>query len=94
MNKILDRKHLFKNREELVEKLFKDFGYDIGILVSFLLKYVELPPGKAFYLHACQPHAYIEGEILELMKNSDNVVRLGLTPKFKDVKTLLEIVDY
>ena len=39
--------------------MFKDFGYDIGILVSFLLNYFELPIGKAFYLQANQPHAYI-----------------------------------
>ena len=40
------------------------------------------------------PHAYIEGELLECMVNSDNVVRGGLTPKLKDAATLVEILPY
>ena len=40
------------------------------------------------------PHAYIEGELLECMVNSDNVVRGGLTPKLKDSATLCEILPY
>ena len=58
---ILERKNDFKDRTYIIEKMYKDFGSDIGILVSFLLRYFELPPGKAFYLQAGQPHAYIEG---------------------------------
>lgn len=40
------------------------------------------------------PHAYLKGNIVECMANSDNVVRVGLTPKFKDVKTLIDILTY
>ncbi len=39
------------------------------------------------------PHAYLKGNIIECMANSDNVVRVGLTPKFRDAETLLRIVD-
>ena len=38
-----------------------------------------------------EPHAYIQGELMEAMVNSDNVVRGGLTPKYKDTKTLVEV---
>lgn len=40
------------------------------------------------------PHAYICGDIVECMANSDNVVRGGLTPKFKDIETLLQMMTY
>jgi mannose-6-phosphate isomerase class I len=39
--------------------MYKDFGLDIGIIVSFLLNYFDLPVGKSFYLKAGLPHAYI-----------------------------------
>ena len=41
-----------------------------------------------------EPHAYIHGDIMEAMVSSDNVVRGGLTPKFKDTKTLVELLKY
>jgi mannose-6-phosphate isomerase len=43
---------------------------------------------------ANEPHAYVAGEIIECMACSDNVVRAGLTPKYKDVKTLVEMLTY
>ena len=43
---------------------------------------------------ANEPHAYISGDCLEWMANSDNVVRAGLTPKFKDVQVLLKMLNY
>ena len=41
-----------------------------------------------------EPHAYLAGDCVECMANSDNVVRAGLTPKFKDVKTLCSMLNY
>lgn len=72
-----------------MKKLHEQFPFDEGILVSCLLKYKVIPPGKCFAIEAGVPHAYIKGTCLEIMKNSDNVIRLGLTPKLKDVKTML-----
>ena len=40
------------------------------------------------------PHAYIHGDILECMALSDNVVRVGLTPKFKDIETMYHMLHY
>lgn len=50
--------------------------------------------GNIFFIGANEPHAYIRGEIFDCMACSDNVVRVGLTPKIKDVKILLEMLTY
>ncbi len=66
---------------------------DVGVIAFFLLNLVKLSPGQGLYIEAGVPHAYLEGNIIECMANSDNVVRVGLTPKYRDARTLLEIVD-
>lgn len=53
-----------------------------------------LEPGEGLFLAANEPHAYISGECVECMAASDNVVRAGLTPKFKDVETLTAMLTY
>ena len=55
---------------------------------------VEVPKHNWFWIPPDVPHAYIKGELCECMINSDNVVRGGLTPKLKDIKTLLEILPF
>ena len=50
--------------------------------------------GDWFLIPADVPHCYIQGEIMECMINSDNVVRGGLTPKLKDIQTLLGILPF
>lgn len=63
-------------------------------MFAFLLfNLVHLEPGEALYTPAGVPHAYLGGNIIECMASSDNVVRVGLTPKFKDTATLLDIID-
>jgi mannose-6-phosphate isomerase len=59
-----------------------------------LLNHVRLQPGEALYLGAGVPHAYLEGLGVEIMANSDNVLRCGLTPKHVDVPELLRIVRF
>ena len=70
------------------------YGNDVGLLSFFFFNIIELKPGQAIFTDAGVPHAYIKGNIIECMANSDNVVRAGLTNKFKDVDTLLEILRY
>ena len=70
------------------------YGFDIGLFSLFFFNIIQLKAGQAIYTNAGVPHAYIKGNIIECMANSDNVVRAGLTNKFKDVDTLLEIMDY
>jgi len=67
---------------------------DIGLLFLLLLNRVHLGPGEAVFLAPGVPHAYIKGNIIECMANSDNVVRLGLTNKFCDASALSEILVY
>ncbi|KAJ6222501.1 hypothetical protein RDWZM_001046 [Blomia tropicalis] len=80
--------------QKLVKKLSADFPEDIGLFAIFFLNYLVLQPGEAIYLGQDEPHAYILGDCIECMACSDNVVRAGLTPKFKDVKTLCEMLTY
>jgi mannose-6-phosphate isomerase len=60
----------------------------------FFLNYLLIAPGESFFMAANEPHAYVAGEIIECMACSDNVVRAGLTPKFKDVETLVQMLTY
>jgi len=79
---------------ELVNRLYGQFGVDYGLFVLFFLNFVTLKPGEALFLKADDIHAYISGDIIECMASSDNVVRAGLTPKFKDVDTLVSMLTY
>jgi mannose-6-phosphate isomerase class I len=65
---------------------------DRGLLFFWLLEHVELAPGEAMYLGAGVPHAYLEGAGIEVMANSDNVLRAGLTAKRVDPQELLAVV--
>ncbi|RKF80738.1 Mannose-6-phosphate isomerase [Golovinomyces cichoracearum] len=79
---------------DLVIRLNKQYPGDIGLFVAFFLNYVKLDAGEAMFLKADDIHAYLSGDIIECMAASDNVVRAGLTPKFKDVDTLVEMLTY
>lgn len=81
--------------DELFLSLRKKYtGADVGLFCVFLLNLVHLAEGEAIFTEAGVPHAYLKGNIIECMANSDNVVRVGLTTKFKDAKALLEIMRY
>ena len=67
---------------------------DIGLIFLFLLNRVHLEPGEAVFLSPGVPHAYLKGNIIECMANSDNVVRVGLTNKFCDAEALQNILVY
>ena len=67
---------------------------DRGIFSIYLLNLVRLKPGEATYQSAGTLHAYLEGVNVELMANSDNVLRGGLTPKNIDVPELLRVLNF
>ncbi|MDF2152840.1 mannose-6-phosphate isomerase, class I [Vibrio sp. CAU 1672] len=81
------------NQEEelfaLILHLAEQYPGDIGLFAPLILNTVTLQPGEAMFLDACTPHAYIKGTGLEIMANSDNVLRAGLTPKYMDVPELV-----
>jgi mannose-6-phosphate isomerase len=72
----------------------QDFPGDVGVVLALLLNYVRLEPGEAIYLAAGNVHCYLRGTGIEIMANSDNVLRCGLTPKHVDVPELLKITDF
>jgi mannose-6-phosphate isomerase len=67
---------------------------DGGVLAALLLNRVVLAEGECLFQPAGSPHAYLSGCGVELMANSDNVLRAGLTPKHVDVPELLRILDF
>ncbi len=78
---------------------FRDFElpgghFDRGIFSIYLLNLVLVRPGEAIFQAAGIPHAYLYGQNVELMANSDNVFRGGLTPKYIAVPTLLEHLNF
>jgi mannose-6-phosphate isomerase len=84
-----------KDLPELILRLNKQFPQDVGLFCGCLmLNHCKLTAGEAMFLQAKDPHAYINGDIIECMAASDNVVRAGFTPKFKDVENLVEMLTY
>lgn len=71
-----------------------EYGVDAGALCALLLHRVTLEPGEAISIKAGVLHAYLHGVGVEIMANSDNVLRGGLTPKHVDVPELLQVLDF
>jgi len=94
-NNILKRKDQISEQERLFLELKQQYpSSDIGLIMVLFMNLVHLKTEQALFTSAGVPHAYISGNIIECMTNSDNVVRIGLTNKFKDIPTLLDILDY
>lgn len=77
-----------------VLELGEAYPGDAGVLCALLLNRVTLAPGEAIFLPAGNVHAYLRGTGLEVLGNSDNVLRCGLTPKHVNVPELLRILDF
>jgi mannose-6-phosphate isomerase len=70
-----------------------DFPRDPGVVAVLLMRHAVLQPGQAVFMPAGGLHAYLKGTGIELLANSDNVVRAGLTGKHIDVPELLKLLD-
>lgn len=79
---------------EWVIRLHQEYPGDIGLLSPLFLNLICLEPGQAMYLPAGELHAYLRGTAIELMANSDNVLRGGLTGKHIDVPELINILTF
>jgi len=77
-----------------VRRLATLYPGDIGVVLALLLNLVDLQPHQAIYLPAGNLHAYLEGVGVEIMANSDNVLRGGLTPKHVDPNELLRVLTF
>lgn len=76
-----------------VGRMAPDHPGDIGLVCSLLMNHAIVQPGQALFMGAGGVHAYIRGTGIELMANSDNVIRAGLTPKHIDVPELVRVLD-
>jgi mannose-6-phosphate isomerase len=74
-------------------RIAADHPGDMGIVASLLLRHSVLEPGQAMFMAAGGLHAYLRGTGIELLANSDNVVRAGLTAKHIDVTELIKLTD-
>ena len=72
----------------------ESYPEDPGVLAALLMNRIHLHPNEAIFLPAGNLHAYLSGGGVEIMANSDNVMRGGLTPKHIDVAELLRVVDF
>ena len=70
-----------------------DHPGDLGVPALLLMRHEVLQPGQAVFMPAGGLHAYLQGTGIELLANSDNVVRSGLTGKHIDVPELLKLLD-
>ena len=98
IEQLAERLNRFSSLEE-IEILFlslraKYIGPDVGLFAMFLLNLIHLKEGQGLFTDAGTPHAYMKGNIVECMANSDNVVRVGLTDKFTDPVNLIDIINY
>ncbi|HEU4580878.1 MAG TPA: mannose-6-phosphate isomerase, class I [Polyangiaceae bacterium] len=75
-------------------RLGRAYPGDIGAVASLLLNHLQLAPLEAIDLEAGRLHAYLSGTGVEIMANSDNVLRGGLTPKHIDVPELLRVLVF
>ena len=77
-----------------VLELGESYPGDAGVLAALLLNRLVLQPGEAIFLPAGNLHSYLHGAGVEILANSDNVLRGGLTPKHVDVPELLRVLDF
>ena len=87
-------KKKFAAEARTVLELGERYPGDAGVLASLLLNRINLKAGEAIYLPAGNLHTYLNGVGVEVMANSDNVLRGGLTPKHVDVPELLRVLDF
>ena len=70
-----------------------DYPGDPGAVAVLLMRHAVVQPGQAVFMSAGGLHAYLRGTGIEVLANSDNVVRAGLTGKHVDVPELLKLID-
>jgi len=77
---------------ECIQKIFEKYPNDPGLLVCILMQFHELKAGESLHVSPGVPHSYVSGLAIEVMTNSDNVLRMGLTTKPVNVAAALAVV--
>jgi len=102
INRLLpaDDNHLISKEQEgfwvarAAREFTKDGNIDRGIFSIYFFNLLNLHPGNAIFQDAGLPHAYLEGQNIEIMANSDNVLRGGLSSKHIDVNELMKHIQF
>ena len=84
---------LTEDERMVMAKVVEVYRGDVGLPVAFMMRPRTLQPGQALFVAAGCLHAYVDGFGVEVMTSSDNVLRLGLTPKQVAVEPALSILD-
>ncbi|HSV56624.1 MAG TPA: mannose-6-phosphate isomerase, class I [Magnetospirillaceae bacterium] len=79
---------------EWVLELKALYPSDVGVLAPLILNLFRLAPGQAVYIGPGQIHAYLRGTGIEVMANSDNVLRAALTSKNVDIPEFLSVLSF
>ncbi|WKC77967.1 mannose-6-phosphate isomerase, class I [Borreliella turdi] len=75
-------------------EIYNIYGVDVGLLVFLGMNILKLRPGEVVYTNSQEVHAYLKGDCIELMTNSDNVIRAGLTSKYIDKEEMLRVGQF
>lgn len=81
----------FYTRYGLSKKIMSLYPNDVGLIISYMLNLVCLEKNQAMFIPPTTIHAYTKGNAIEIMSNSDNVLRAGLTSKKIDLDMLLKL---
>lgn len=91
---LVNRSARFGDDFRVALELAERFDRDPGVLVSLMMNRVTLTPGEAMFVPAGTLHSYLAGTGVEIMANSDNVLRGGLTAKHVDVPQLTKVLSF
>ena len=99
LNEVIDQaltlaKHNNHPAIQELKRLNAFYPGDAGVFSPLILNLINMEPGEAMYLDAGTPHAYLEGTGMEIMANSDNVLRGGLTSKHMDIAELMATMNF
>lgn len=78
---------------QTVLDVHEQFPGDIGVIVLLTMRHHVMTPGHSYFIGAGVLHSFVRGTTIEVLANSDNVVRGGLTPKAMNIEELLTIID-
>uniref|UniRef100_A0A0N5CGX0 mannose-6-phosphate isomerase n=1 Tax=Strongyloides papillosus TaxID=174720 RepID=A0A0N5CGX0_STREA len=85
---------LMEDTINVILKMEKDFPGDVGCFALLYLNHMILQPGECCYYAAEELHAYLSGECVECVGCSNNTIRAALTPKYIDIDSLCEVLNY
>jgi mannose-6-phosphate isomerase len=97
LGELLDTKAAPPGREGAFRwalRIMDIFPGDVGAIIPLILNHIILEPGEAAFIAPGELHAHLTGTCLEIMANSDNVIRGALTPKFVDLPELVSVLSF